>query len=197
MFKKIAAIAVVGTAMAGLAAPVQAHYVYTFSGWLYHSVECTVGVKSVPNPGTNPAKVFCDVVPTQATVWCANPNGYVFAGSAAVAPVTGSTDLTSAHITDKKRGIATVPVTTFDLTFGDLQAYVSYCPNTNWTVQRLVIEKFDSTIEVYDCGKDLSCSTPTLATVVNATCTLPPDKIGTIPPDDQAYDCAVTSSHED
>lgn len=197
MIKRCAIVALFCTAMAGIAGTAQAHYVYTFSGWIYHSVECTVGLKSLPNPSTNPAKVECEVVPTQATVWCKNPNGYVYAGQAGVAPIVGSTDVVDSHILDKKRGIATVPVPTFDLTQQELQAYVPYCPNPNWSVDGLVIEKFTSTIEVYDCGKDTSCSTATLATTVLASCTLPPDKIGTIPPANQAYDCNVTSVHND
>lgn len=79
-----------GALLGGIQAPVQAHYVYSLSGWVYHSVDCSITVKQLPNQTTHPGTVVCSVAPAGSLVrvWCANPAGYVFAGQAAVGTQT-------------------------------------------------------------------------------------------------------------
>jgi hypothetical protein len=89
MIKKLAGIFVMVAGLAGFAGTADAHYVYTFSGWLYHSFGCAFELKSVQNPDKTFAIVECaagtDAAPLLVESLCINPNDHsVNPGSSAV-----------------------------------------------------------------------------------------------------------------
>jgi hypothetical protein len=188
MFKRFALIGLFGAAGFGIAVPAQAHYVYTFSGWLYHSVECFIGVKNVANPEKHLAVVSCTLTPIRSTVWCRNPAGYFAAGDASVGTLVGQEPIgPDDYVGNKTSGIATASVT---LQPADLQVYREFCPNPNWSVEALVIDEFTSTITVKD-------SKGVTATTVDGHCTLPTAVQGTFPIENNTeYECdTVTAIH--
>ncbi|MCK7577627.1 MAG: hypothetical protein MZV65_18680 [Chromatiales bacterium] len=115
MKKQITAIALAVIASAALAGVAQAHYVYTFSGWLYHDVLCNGELKSVPNPDSHPALVQCTLggstAPVVVEVLCENPTNHdVQPGSAAIqTSFTAFGELNASNF-DKKKGRAALAV---------------------------------------------------------------------------------------
>jgi len=189
MKARIAVAGTLGALLFGIHAPADAHYVYTLSGWIYHSVDCSISLKQLPNQTNHPGTVVCSVSPagSQVAVWCANPAGYVFAGKAAVGSQSIAQSPISSSLT-KQNGTASVTVATFKYTDAELQQFVGSCPNPNWHVVAVVVESFSSAIDVYD-------DTGALATHVVGTCALPPQYAGTIPPLNTAYVCTVQATH--
>jgi hypothetical protein len=181
MLKRFALIGLFGAAGFGIAVPAQAHYVYTLSGWLYHTLDCQISLKQVPNQDTKPGSVTCEILPTtQATVWCSTPGVQHFvAGQASVGPLTVTIGLIPAGIS-KKGGIGTATVSV--LTDEDLPDFIDACPNRYWTVEAVVLETFDTTITVKD-------DTGAIATTVSTSCTNPVP--GTIPDEGTFYSCLV------
>jgi len=188
MIKKLAGTCMMLGGLAGFAGPADAHYVYTLSGWLYHSVGCSVTVKNLPNQTQNPGAVACSVTPISARVWCENPQGHFQSGQAAIGTTTVIVDPAPFGPLNKKNGTATATVETFVLDHDQLQAYVDACPNPNWGVVAVVIERFDSTIEIFD-------SNDVLATRVKGIgCHLPANVIGTFPiAPNTPYECPVVN----
>jgi hypothetical protein len=187
MIKHLSLIASI-VAVLAMAGTAQAHYVYTFSGWIYHSIGCGITVKQVPNQEKFPGQAKCEVFPANSvvTVWCANPAGYVFAGHAAVSSFTGTSTFTPAGGGFTKDGGTASATVDLVPTLAD---YIGACPNNNWSVVAVVVESFETFITIYDYSNNI-------ATIVHAQCTLPPGVLGTIPPANTAYSCGTpTAQH--
>lgn len=195
MKRQLAAIAVVAIASAAMAGIAQAHYVYTFSGWAYHSVQCDMQVKQVPNTKFEIyVRVECDVTATMVDVLCKNPSqpeGRTVSGVAGYRTLNyyKTYNPLAPDVYDKKKGRALlgVEVETDDLV--DDAACLNNGGNGLWTIadmpdgsgqKAILIREMQTAIRVYDCGTDSTCvgsegpnTGGTLASTVAATCSLP------------------------
>ncbi len=187
MTRKFAILGLLGAVLFSLAWPSQAHYVYTLSGWHWHSIGCRVALKNVPNQDTKPGTVTCRIAPTTtATVYCSVPgNDYTFAGQAGVQPVSASQSLAGGALEKTGGGVYVSEVIPFNPVLTD---FTSSCPNPNWKVVAVVLTQFDSTILVTD-------SSNVVATQVDASCVIPPQYQNTVPPPGTQYVCNVTAQH--
>jgi hypothetical protein len=209
MKKQFAAIALAVIASAALAGVAQAHYVYTFSGWLYHDVLCNGELKSVPNPDSHPAFVQCTLggstAPVVVEVLCENPTNHdVQPGSAAIqTSFTAFGELNASNV-DKKKGRAALAVEV--LADGALLTFVqndpgTFCVNHNWHPIAVLIRSFPTQMKTWACTlKDESLCDPAnigitpewvVASRATATCTLPSQYGFANPPieDVTAYSC--------
>jgi hypothetical protein len=210
MLKRFVMIGLLGISVSGMLWTAEAHYVPTFSGWAWHSVLCSVDLKSVPSPDAHPAVVTCEVITLQIESLCAVPgNDNLVSGSSGLQVVlVGETPLSQGNITDKKKGKAHVDVVVGspDGLPNDPPLDNDFCVNPNWTNIANLIRSFKSQIKTFKCLSD-ECTSTLLVSTVEAQCTLPPefnfdgyDHNGTppIPADDscpncpevgEAYDC--------
>ena len=174
MFKRLSLIASI-VAVLAMAGTAQAHYLYTFSGWIYHSVGCDIIVKQLPSQKNNAGSLVCDVT-GNVTVYCANPNGYTFAGNAGIITASGTGAILPDTFT-KTKGQGFGSVTIFKK-----EDFIAFCPNANWSVSAVVVDDFSGTMKVYDGNGVLA------PTVTGEHCTLgiPP---GTLPTEGDAYTC--------
>jgi hypothetical protein len=191
MKRQLAAIALAAIASAAMAGIAQAHYVYTFSGWLYHDVMCNGELKSVPNPDSHPAFVQCTLggsdAPVVVEVLCRNPASQdVQPGSAAIqTSFTAFGELNASNF-DKKKGRAALAVEV--LADGALLQFVqndpgTFCVNANWHPIAVLIRSFPTQMKTWACTlKDESLCDPgnigitpewVVASRATATCTLP------------------------
>lgn len=180
MFKRfVVMIAVLGISLIGMLGTAEAHYVPTFSGWAWHSVECSVDLKSVPNPDAVPAVVECVVVTSVVESLCVNNGGNLQPQGNSHAPVTitGTTEITPTDITNKKKGIAHVKLTvgTGDGVANDPPLDSDFCANPNWTNVANLIRSFAPQINTFKCLDDACTNLLLVSTVVAEECTLPPE----------------------
>src|SRR5688572_7036087 len=103
------------TAFLGIAGPSQAHWFPTSSGWVYHSISCTLVMKKggdTPAGGT----VSCTIQPTSmATVYCAVPgNDFTFAGAAAIQPIAVTGSLADSNVVSSGGNIYTANILAFN-----------------------------------------------------------------------------------
>jgi hypothetical protein len=187
MMKLLAVLGLSGGMLFALVESSYAHYVYSLSRWYYHSTSCRIAVTQVPNQDKFPGTLSCTISPTtSATVFCAVPgNDYTFAGTAGIGTVTASGDLKTSGLTKQSGNTYIAEVTPFKPVLAD---YISACPNPNWTVVAVVLNEFGSVMEVKD-------STGAVATRVTASCTLPPQYQGMVPPAGADYACNVVVEH--
>jgi hypothetical protein len=166
----------------------EAHYVPTLSGWVYHSLECNIVLKSIPKQGVG-GLVTCSLPATEATVFCANPNGHFRSGKASLQPISGSQPIPpDAGVSKGGKGTYTATVNVFDPVLSDFQFA---CPGQgDWTVLAVVITSFTGNIIVTDAEGDI-------ASQVVASC-LAPEEFQTSPPPPNTsfqYICNVLSQH--
>lgn len=173
-------------ALFGIAGPSKAHWFPTSAGWIYHSISCTLVMKKggdTPVGGT----VSCTIQPTSmATVYCAAPgNDYTFAGRAAIQPIAVTGSLADSNVVSGGGNIYTANILAFNPNLND---FIGACPNRNWTVVAVVLEQFDTSIVVTD-------SNGVLTSRVDASCVIPPQFQGTVPPSGTQYICNVAAQH--
>jgi hypothetical protein len=209
MSRLFASIALVATLLPGALGTAHAHYVYTFSGWLYHDVMCNGELKSVPNPDSHPAFVQCTLggsgAPVVVEVLCRNPASQdVQPGSAAIqTSFTAFGELNASNF-DKKKGRAALAVEV--LADGTLLQFVqndpgTFCVNPNWQPVAVLIRSFPTQMKTWACTlKDASLCNPAnigitpewvVASRATATCTLPSQYSFANPPveDVTEYSC--------
>ena len=187
MIKLLTVLGLVGGMFFALVESSYAHYVYSLSRWYYHSTSCRIAVTQVPNQDKFPGTLSCTISPTtSATVFCAVPgNDYTFAGTAAIGTVTASGPLTTSGLTKQSGNTYVAEVTPFKPVLGD---YISACPNNNWSVVAVVLNEFGTAMEVKDVNG-------VVATRVTASCVLPPQYQGMVPPAGADYICNVAVVH--
>jgi hypothetical protein len=133
----------------------QAHYVYSFSGWTYHSLGCHIVLKSIPKQGVG-GLIVCSLPATTATVFCANPAGHFQAGSASVQPISAQEPIpVDAGASKSGKGTYTAIIeNVFPL---DLSVFQGACPGQgDWTVVAVVIQDFEGHITVFDAEGDIA-----------------------------------------
>lgn len=219
MSRLFASIALVATLLPGAVGTAQAHYVYTFSGWLYHDVMCNGTLKSVPNPDSNPAFVQCTVGSEDpmepvvvVEVLCRNPASQdVQPGSAAIqTSFTAFGELNAGNV-DKKKGRASVDVEA--LAPGALLQFVqndpgTFCVNHNWYPVAALFRRFPTQLNTWICTlKDTSlCNYANIGldtgewvieSRVTAMCTLPSEFSFANPPIENVteYSCPWKYEH--
>jgi hypothetical protein len=187
MMKLLAVLGLLGSMLFALVESSYAHYVYSLSRWYYHSTSCRIAVTQVPNQDKFPGTLSCTISPTtSATVFCAVPgNDYTFAGTAGIGTLTATTKLLDSGLTKQSGNTYIAEVTPFKPVLSD---YISACPNKNWSVVAVVLNEFGSVMEVKDVNG-------VVATRVTATCALPPQYQGMIPPANADYACNVVTEH--
>ncbi len=178
MSKRFVTITLLSVSVIGMLGIAEAHYVPTLSGWKWHSVQCSVDMKGVPNPTTNPATVECVAETAIVESVCVNPNGHFGFGSS-TNPVTliGIVPIGEEDITNKKKGIAHVEVIigTADGQLNDPPLDSSFCANDNWTNVANLIRSFTTAINVFKCLDGDACQQLQLVSTVGVpgACTLP------------------------
>jgi len=187
MMKLLAVLGLVGGLLFALVETSYAHYVYSLSRWYYHSTTCRIAVTHVPNQDKFPGILTCTISPTtSATVFCAVPgNNYTFAGTAGIGTLTATTKLVEGGLTKQGGNTYVAEVTPFRPVLSD---YISACPNPNWSVVAVVLNEFGTVMEVKDVNG-------VVATRVTASCVLPPQYQGMIPPAGADYVCNVAVQH--
>lgn len=178
MFKRfVLTITVSGISLIGMLETAEAHWVPTLSGWAYHSVDCFIELKSVPNPAAVPAVVECVVFTTVVESLCVNNGGNIQPQGTSHAPVTltSTTEITPENITDKKKGKAQVNVIvgSGDGLPNDPPLSSDFCVNPNWTNVANIIREFVPNINTYKCLDDLCTNLLLVSTAEAEKCTLP------------------------
>lgn len=191
MFKRFVMIGFLGISLAAiLGTEAKAHYVPTLSGWGWHSVQCNVDLKGVPNPSTKPAVVECVVSTALVEILCQNPAGHdVQPGQPAIQmTLIAQHQIEDKNITDKKKGKAHVEVLVPD----DSLLKSEFCVNPNWIPIDVLIREMTAQINTYECvgPAGAPCSVLRRASIVQAECALPAEfNFGNLPPVGTPYEC--------
>ena len=119
MFKRALTIGLLGVSLVTLlGTSAEAHYQGYIAGVHVSSIECILGIQSVPNPDTHPAAVQCEVTVAaqSAEILCLNPNSREVRSGRLTRRVAllGEKPIDQNDITDKRRGKAEVTVTVPD-----------------------------------------------------------------------------------
>jgi hypothetical protein len=165
----------------------QAHYVPTLSGWTYHSLACTIVLKSIPKQGVG-GVIECSLPATTATVFCQNPGGFSFAGKAAIPSLSSQEPIPgdAGGATKSGKGTYTATLNVFDPVLSDFQFA---CPGQgDWQVVAVVITAFEGHIIVKDAEGDI-------ASQVTANCEIPPQFRDSVPEPGTQYICNVIAQH--
>jgi hypothetical protein len=183
----ILGVACAGFLLAVLANRSDAHWVPTLSGWSYHSLACTIVLKSIPKQGVG-GSIECSLPGTVATVFCENPGGFRFAGKAAISSISSQEPIPgdAGGASKSGKGTYTATLNVFDPVLSEFQFA---CPGQgDWRVVAVVITTFEGHIIVRDAEGDI-------ASQVVANCEIPPQFQNSIPPAGTQYICNVLAEH--
>ena len=194
MFKRALTIGLLGVSLVTLlGTSAEAHYQGYSAGVHVSSIECILGIKSVPNPDTHPAAVQCVVTTALTEILCLNPNGREVRSGRLTRRVAlvAQEAIDQRDITDKRRGKAEVKVLVPD----DPLLNPEFCINPQWIPIDALIRELTAVFNVYECvgpAENPCLVLGTLASTVEADCILPAEfNFDNLPPPGTPYECAV------
>lgn len=191
MLKRVLIIGLLlSVAAAMLGTRAEAHYIYVSGRLIKHSLLCSLDLKGVANPATNPALSECVIEVHLLDILCRNPqNNNTHPGRAATQTVLIAEDqIDQSDITGK--GKAHVEILVED----DPLLNPEFCVNPNWIPIEVLVREATVHLNTFTCTDD-ACSTKVLASTAQLDCVLPSEfNLENLPPVGTPYQCTQTSS---
>jgi hypothetical protein len=171
--KRVLMLGLLGLSLVALlGTEAQAHYLGYINGVHVASIVCTLGLKGVANPDTNPAIVDCQLTDVFVEALCRNPSGHDVPGKPGfhqVGPI-GEEPIEEGDITGKGKALVDVHIDDDPVCNSRV-----VCGKPNWQVKACLLRSFTATQNAYRCVGPATdpCSVLEQASFVKSNCVLP------------------------